>query len=227
LGPKDSIRLFLLFETATFAIAALIHSGVLVTGFEHSGARMGEAVIAAVLVVGLALSLIRASLIRSIGIGAQGFALLGTFVGLITIAIGVGPRTVPDVAYHVSIVVVLFWGLVVAVRARYLYSARRLTPALAKARTPPHERAHPPAHVRARPCLFGDVGTTGAFAAGHSVLIGGTPQSASFTPATIRQRVLRQRPKRRRPSQPLPRSARPPRHPSRARRSCRSSRSIV
>jgi hypothetical protein len=39
-----------------------------------------------------------------------------TLVGLFTIAIGVGPRTIPDVAYHVGIVVVLIWGLSVAAR---------------------------------------------------------------------------------------------------------------
>jgi hypothetical protein len=47
-----------------------------------------------------------------IGLIAQGFALLGTLVGVFTIAIGVGPRTVPDVAYHVLIVIVLISGLV-------------------------------------------------------------------------------------------------------------------
>jgi hypothetical protein len=30
------------------------------------------------------------------------------------IAIGVGPQTRPDIVYHVAIVVVLIWGLVVA-----------------------------------------------------------------------------------------------------------------
>lgn len=29
-----------------------------------------------------------------------GFALLGTFVGVFTIAIGIGPRTVPDIVFH-------------------------------------------------------------------------------------------------------------------------------
>ena len=33
------------------------------------------------------------------------------------IAIGVGPRTVPDVVYHAVIVLILVWGLVVARRA--------------------------------------------------------------------------------------------------------------
>jgi hypothetical protein len=54
---------------------------------------------------------------RPIGLAAQAFALLGTLVGVFTIAIGVGPRTVADIAYHLAIVVALVWGLVVAARA--------------------------------------------------------------------------------------------------------------
>jgi hypothetical protein len=42
-----------------------------------------------------------------------------------SIAVGVGPRTVPDVVYHGAIVVVLVWGLTVTVRARPDDAARR------------------------------------------------------------------------------------------------------
>jgi len=41
---------------------------------------------------------------------------LGVLVGLFTIAVGVGPRTVPDVAYHLDILVVLVLGLTISVR---------------------------------------------------------------------------------------------------------------
>jgi len=51
------------------------------------------------------------------GLFGQGFALLGTLVGLAAIAIGVGPRTAPDIAYHVAIAAILLWGLAVARRA--------------------------------------------------------------------------------------------------------------
>ena len=44
-------------------------------------------------------------------------ALLGTLVGVFTIIIGIGPRTKPDIAYHVAIVAVLIWGLVAAARS--------------------------------------------------------------------------------------------------------------
>jgi hypothetical protein len=70
-----------------------------------------------VLLVGATLTWIRPAWTRPVGIAAQGFALFGTLVGVFTIAIGVGPRTAPDVAYHIGIVVVLVWGLVFAARA--------------------------------------------------------------------------------------------------------------
>ncbi|MGQ0810691.1 MAG: hypothetical protein ACT4OO_05640 [Nitrospiraceae bacterium] len=37
---------------------------------------------------------------------------MGTLVGVFTIIVGVGPRTTPDVVYHLAIVAVLFWGLI-------------------------------------------------------------------------------------------------------------------
>ena len=113
----SAIRRFLIVEAVSFAVAARIHSGRLIAGYEHSRARIAETVIALVLLVGLAVTWIRPALLRPVGLAAQGFALLGTLVGLFTIAIGIGPRTLPDVLYHVVIVVVLVLGLRVAQRA--------------------------------------------------------------------------------------------------------------
>lgn len=112
------IRLFLLFEGASFAFAALVHFGVLLDGYQHRKAGTAESVIAAVLLSGLALIWMRRAWTRGVGIAVQAFALLGTLVGVFTIAVGIGPRTIPDVAYHVAIVAVLVWGLVVAARRR-------------------------------------------------------------------------------------------------------------
>jgi hypothetical protein len=111
-----TIRAFLLFEAATFVLAAMVHFGVLLDGYEHRQARIAESVIAVVLLAGLALTWINVGWTRRAGIATQAFALLGTLVGLFTIAVGVGPRTVPDIIYHVAIVAVLVWGLVVAKR---------------------------------------------------------------------------------------------------------------
>jgi hypothetical protein len=111
-----AIRLFLLIEAASFFAASLVHSGVLISGYEHHRARIAEAVIGAVLSGGLASSWIRPAWTRTAGLASQAFALLGTLVGMFTIAIGIGPRTLPDITYHCAIILVLVWGLVVTKR---------------------------------------------------------------------------------------------------------------
>lgn len=113
-----AIRLLLLVELSTFVAAASIHLGVLLDGYDHRPAGIAESVIGAVLLIGLALSLVRPGWTAPVGFAAQAFALLGTVVGIFTIAVGVGPRTLPDIAYHVGIAIVLVGGLVVAGRAR-------------------------------------------------------------------------------------------------------------
>lgn len=112
-----TIQLFLLFEAATFVVAALIHFGALLEGYQHQQAGTAESVIAVVLLAGLALTWIGSPWARGAGIGAQAFAILGVLVGLFTISIGVGPRTALDIGYHVAILAVLIAGLATAVRA--------------------------------------------------------------------------------------------------------------
>jgi hypothetical protein len=112
------VRLFLFVEAAAFMVASIIHHGLLIAGYRHHEAAIAEGVIALVLVVGLATALIRPPATRAAALASQGFALLGTFVGICMIAIGVGPRTVPDIVYHVGIVILLVWGLIVARQAR-------------------------------------------------------------------------------------------------------------
>src|SRR5438034_11691254 len=120
-----AIRPFVFFEGAAFVAAALTHFGVLMHGYEHQKAGTAESVIGIVLLVGWALTWILPRSTRGIGLAAQGFALLGTLIGIFTIAIGVGPRTVPDIVYHIGILVVLGSGLVVAVRARQILQEAR------------------------------------------------------------------------------------------------------
>ena len=111
------VRSFLLIEAAAFVIAAFIHSGWLMSGYEHREARIAESVIAAVLLTGAALTWIRPTASRVIGLFAQGFALFWTLVGVVTIAVGIGPRTPLDIVYHVAIVAILARGLVVTRRS--------------------------------------------------------------------------------------------------------------
>ncbi|HSN15067.1 MAG TPA: hypothetical protein VLT61_10570 [Anaeromyxobacteraceae bacterium] len=110
------IRLFLLLEGASFASAALVHFGALFDGYRHRKAGIAESVIATALLAGLALTLVNPRWTRTVGLAVQAFALVGTLVGVFTIAVGVGPRTAPDVAYHVAIAAALAWGLAVAAR---------------------------------------------------------------------------------------------------------------
>lgn len=113
-----AIRLFVLIEGTAFIAAAMTHFGVLIGGYEHQKAGTAESVIGIVLLVGLALTWIRPESTREIGLAVQAFALLGTLVGIFTIAIGAGPRTVPDIAFHIGIVLVLARGLIVTAPGR-------------------------------------------------------------------------------------------------------------
>jgi hypothetical protein len=112
-----TIRLFLFLEGASFAVASLVHTGALVGGYEDPGAMIAEAVIATVLLAGCALSLLWRAATRAIGLGAQGFALLGTCIGTYLSFAGVGASTVPDRIYHVGILSALIYGLYVTARA--------------------------------------------------------------------------------------------------------------
>jgi hypothetical protein len=76
-----------------------------------------------VLLLGLILSWIRPASTRRAGIGVQGFALLGTLVGL-TLLVLVGPGTVVDVVIHLVMLVVLIVGLVVTSRAHSTFESR-------------------------------------------------------------------------------------------------------
>jgi hypothetical protein len=112
------IRLFIFFEGLAFVIANLIHFGVLMNGYQHFWAGRAEGVIGAVLLIGFLLTWILPGWARGIGIAVQAFALLGTGVGIYTIAIGIGPRTIPDITFHIAIVIALIAGLVVTARAQ-------------------------------------------------------------------------------------------------------------
>lgn len=114
---RQTIRTLLLFEAATFVVASLIHSGGLFAGYEHYQARIAETVIAIVLLGAVAVTWIWSALARKAALIAQGFALVGTLMGVFFIVIGLGPRTIPDIVYHLAIVAVLVWGLIVVKRA--------------------------------------------------------------------------------------------------------------
>jgi len=105
------VRSFLTLEAGAFLAAALVHSGVLLRGHEHVKAATAETVIGLVLGAALVATALAPGASRAAGLWAQGFALVGTLVGLFTIAIGVGPRTAPDLVFHAAILALLGTGL--------------------------------------------------------------------------------------------------------------------
>lgn len=115
---KRTMRALLGVEGISFLLAGVVHAGILINGYEHQEAMIAESVIGAVLLVGLTMTWIRSRSMFSIAVVVQAFALFWTLVGVWTIIIGIGPRTVPDIVYHVVIVSVLVGGLGVAWRAR-------------------------------------------------------------------------------------------------------------
>ena len=111
-------RAWMLVEALTLGIASMVHAGFFVPGYAHAQARTAEAVIATVLVLATVETWLRPEDARRAAIFGQGFALLGTLVGLGTIVAGIGPRTVPDVVYHALLLSLLVTGLTWAVRCR-------------------------------------------------------------------------------------------------------------
>jgi hypothetical protein len=110
------IRLLLFGEAVVLLLAALIHTGALIDGYQHRKARIAENVMAGVLAMGFILSWVRPSWTKITGIVAQGFALVGTLIGMLTIIVGIGPRTTLDILYHLGLVGLLSWGLLYAIR---------------------------------------------------------------------------------------------------------------
>lgn len=116
----DSItnpRRLLLVEGLAFLAAALVHSGLWLSGYAHSQASRAETIIGLVLLAGLALTFLQPRATRAIGAVVQAFALLGTLVGTALVAVGVGPRTVPDIVFHVVLLTVLGVGLAAMLRS--------------------------------------------------------------------------------------------------------------
>jgi hypothetical protein len=122
-----TIRRLLFLEGASFILAGQVHFGALATGYQDAGAATAESVIGVVLLAGLALTWVLPARARAIGVATQGFALMGTLVGVYVAAIGVGPHTVPDVVFHIVILLVLSGGLVVAARVDRPGEPKRLT----------------------------------------------------------------------------------------------------
>lgn len=110
------LRRLLAIEAAAFAAAALVHTGVLVRGSVDPGAAIAESIIGLVLAIGAVLTWTRPEWTRRVAIGAQTFALAGSLVGLYLGLRGLAPSTLPDLVFHVGIVLTLAYGVIRAIR---------------------------------------------------------------------------------------------------------------
>ncbi|MBY5828978.1 hypothetical protein ELI24_14100 [Rhizobium ruizarguesonis] len=115
---RSAVAILFLIETCLYAIASLTHAGLILEDHEHRQAMIAEAVISAVLLLGLISLGLDRSWSRMTAILAQSFALLGTLVGAFTIAVGVGPQTTLDYITHAVMILLLVTGLVWLARSR-------------------------------------------------------------------------------------------------------------
>ena len=110
-GSIWTVRGFLLAQIAVFLVLVAIHSGLLIGGYRHPAAGTTEAVIAAVLVFGLLLTWTPPPWSKRAATAAQAFGTLGVLVGLFTIALGIGPRTILDLCLNMVLLLTLIAGL--------------------------------------------------------------------------------------------------------------------
>lgn len=115
-SATTKLRTFLAVEVVLFALASLLHRGIIARGFEHARAAVAEGIIALVLAIGLAINVYSPSEARAAALWTQGFALVGVCAGLAMILIGIGPRTGLDYGIHAVMALTLISGLVLAKR---------------------------------------------------------------------------------------------------------------
>ncbi|HEY1330520.1 MAG TPA: hypothetical protein VGH10_03480 [Actinomycetota bacterium] len=106
-------------EAATFGVASFLHfDGSIPLGFQTvvgesaPRAAIPEAIIGAVLAAGAIVAFAAPARARPWALAATWFAVAGTTLGLTIVVAGRGPHSVPDIAYHASILAVLVAGLI-------------------------------------------------------------------------------------------------------------------
>ncbi len=110
------VRILMLVTAMIFFGAAGLHFGAVLDGYAHERARIPEIVIGIVLLAGALLAGMANQFGWWAATSALAFAILGTFVGLALIAIGIGPRTRVDLALHAAMLAMLFASLVLVWR---------------------------------------------------------------------------------------------------------------
>jgi len=110
------VRGFLILQIGIFLSMVSIHFGLLIGGYSHRSAGTVELVIAAFLVAGLLLTWIPPLWSRRAATGAQSVGVVGVSVGLFTIALGIGRRTMLDLTLNAALLLTLIAGLATTLR---------------------------------------------------------------------------------------------------------------
>ena len=105
-----AVRGFLLAEIAIILVIVSIHFGLLIDGYRHQNAGATELLLATVMVAGLLLTW-TPRWRRPAAITVQSFGTMGVMLGLFTIAVGIGPRTILDLSLNGILLLTLIAGL--------------------------------------------------------------------------------------------------------------------
>ena len=111
-------------EAMLFGGASVVHAGVVHGIPEHTPTATAEGFIAAVLILGAVVCLLRFWRPRSVALTAQSVAMIGTLMG---VSIGLGLQTRPDSFFHAILLVVMALGLMTTFKWRP-YSRFRYPP---------------------------------------------------------------------------------------------------
>jgi uncharacterized membrane protein len=110
-----TLRWILALAALSLYIVAALHAGLIVAG-PFNDAAMYEAGFAAVLTIGLGLTLVGPKWARWGALIALVLALAGASIGLYMAIRGIAPNTIPDMVYHLALIALLLVGIAVALR---------------------------------------------------------------------------------------------------------------
>ena len=108
----STTRIWLAAQAGLFAGAALMHRGVFGAQHIHSRAATAESVIAGLLLLGLLGIIVVPLRTAVIALVVQVLAGIGTCIGIVMVAIGIGPHTPLDIALHAAMLVLIIAGII-------------------------------------------------------------------------------------------------------------------
>jgi len=124
-GVDRRYAVVMLAAAATIGIASDLHLDgriplgfTTITGEHFSRVSVPEAIIGAVLAAGAVIVTVAPRRARAVALGAVGFAVLGVLAGL-GFALTSSPHIAADLAYHLSVLVVLLAALLALTRRRF------------------------------------------------------------------------------------------------------------